>query len=92
MGNHFSKYFEGSDFAVSFACFDGERYQVHENFFFFFLVWCLDLQAYVNNIDFDYMEYARQRFQQYWLKKPKILDISVDSLCETNDSAAELKI
>ncbi|KVI00850.1 Choline/Ethanolamine kinase [Cynara cardunculus var. scolymus] len=27
----------------------------------------------VNEIDFDYMEYARQRFQEYWLQKPKIL-------------------
>jgi choline/ethanolamine kinase len=31
------------------------------------------ISAYVNNIDFDYMEYARQRFQQYRLKKPQIL-------------------
>ena len=32
------------------------------------------LQSYVNAIDFDYKEYARQRFQQYWLKKPTLLD------------------
>ncbi|KAK4342450.1 hypothetical protein RND71_038266 [Anisodus tanguticus] len=25
--------------------------------------------SYVNNIEFDYMEYARGRFEQYWLKK-----------------------
>lgn len=30
-------------------------------------------QDYVTNIDFDYMEYARQRFMQYWLKKPQLL-------------------
>jgi len=30
----------------------------------------------VNKIDFDYKEYARQRFQQYWLRKPTLLDSS----------------
>lgn len=30
-------------------------------------------QEHVNEIDFDYMEYAKQRFQEYWLKKPKVL-------------------
>lgn len=29
----------------------------------------------MNEIDFDYLEYARQRFEQYWLKKPAILDL-----------------
>lgn len=27
----------------------------------------------VNEIDFDYAEYARQRFEQYWLRKPILL-------------------
>ncbi|KAL5703580.1 hypothetical protein ACHQM5_022111 [Ranunculus cassubicifolius] len=27
----------------------------------------------VNEIDFDYLEYARQRFKQYWVTKPEIL-------------------
>jgi choline/ethanolamine kinase len=27
----------------------------------------------VNEIDFDYIEYARQRFQQYWSRKPALL-------------------
>ena len=31
------------------------------------------LQGYVNKIDFDYMEYARQRFRQYWLRKKRLL-------------------
>ncbi|CAO2834126.1 unnamed protein product [Amaranthus hypochondriacus] len=31
------------------------------------------ISAYVNNIDFDYKEYARQRFEQYWLKKSQVL-------------------
>lgn len=35
-----------------------------------------DLQEHVNEIDFDYMEYARQRFEQYWLKKPILLGSS----------------
>jgi choline/ethanolamine kinase len=28
------------------------------------------VQDHVNDIDFDYKEYARQRFEQYWQKKP----------------------
>ncbi|XP_058188839.1 probable choline kinase 1 isoform X2 [Rhododendron vialii] len=31
------------------------------------------ISSYVNHIDFDYMEYARQRFQQFWLRKPELL-------------------
>ncbi|GAB2276275.1 hypothetical protein Dimus_011006 [Dionaea muscipula] len=31
------------------------------------------ISEHVNEIDFDYLEYARQRFQQYWLMKPEIL-------------------
>lgn len=27
----------------------------------------------MNGIDFDYIEYARQRFEQYWLRKPELL-------------------
>ncbi|KAG6538875.1 hypothetical protein ZIOFF_004027 [Zingiber officinale] len=27
----------------------------------------------LNEIDFEYMEYARQRFQRYWLVKPEVL-------------------
>lgn len=34
---------------------------------------CYIFQEHVNEIDFDYMEYARQRFQQYWLRKPALL-------------------
>ncbi|GAA0141114.1 kinase [Lithospermum erythrorhizon] len=33
------------------------------------------ISAYVNSIDFDYIQYARQRFQQYWLKKPQLLSV-----------------
>ncbi|GAB2299647.1 hypothetical protein Dimus_033707 [Dionaea muscipula] len=38
----------------------------------FWGIWGI-ISAYVNKIDFDYMEYARQRFQQYWLRKPFLL-------------------
>lgn len=38
------------------------------------------LQSYVNNIEFDYMEYARQRFQQYWLRKAMLLDSAVTTM------------
>lgn len=31
------------------------------------------ISEHVNEIDFVYMEYARQRFQQYWLRKPALL-------------------
>ncbi|KAF8024998.1 hypothetical protein BT93_F1989 [Corymbia citriodora subsp. variegata] len=34
------------------------------------------ISSYVNDIDFDYKEYARQRFQQYWLRKPALLGSS----------------
>ncbi|MQL96842.1 hypothetical protein Taro_029529 [Colocasia esculenta] len=32
------------------------------------------ISDHVNDIDFDYMEYARQRFQQYWLRKPMLFE------------------
>ena len=38
----------------------------------------------MNEIDFDYMEYARQRFQQYWLRKPELLG----SVRASSDSVA----
>ncbi|XP_059652048.1 probable choline kinase 2 isoform X2 [Cornus florida] len=40
------------------------------------LIWGLwgIISEHVNEIDFDYMEYARQRLQQYWLRKPELLD------------------
>ncbi|GJM93329.1 hypothetical protein PR202_ga09876 [Eleusine coracana subsp. coracana] len=40
------------------------------------LVWGLwgIISDHVNDIDFDYKEYARQRFEQYWQKKSMILN------------------
>ena len=39
------------------------------------LVWGLwgIISDHVNDIDFDYKEYARQRFEQYWQKKQALL-------------------
>ncbi|KAK4440286.1 putative choline kinase [Sesamum alatum] len=34
------------------------------------------ISEHVNEIDFDYIEYARQRFQQYWAKKSEVLGFS----------------
>lgn len=34
------------------------------------------ISEYVNQIDFDYLEYARQRFRQYMLTKPELLGSS----------------
>ncbi|KAL0363690.1 UNVERIFIED_CONTAM: putative choline kinase [Sesamum calycinum] len=34
------------------------------------------ISEHVNKIDFDYIEYARQRFQQYWAKKSEVLGFS----------------
>ncbi|KAJ6730655.1 CHOLINE/ETHANOALAMINE KINASE [Salix viminalis] len=38
------------------------------------------ISGHVNKIDFDYMEYARQRFQQYWMRKKKLLESSDNAL------------
>lgn len=52
------------------------------NFLYIFIRFCLKIcsnfhflfeQAHVTKIDFDYKEYARQRFRQYWLRKPELL-------------------
>jgi hypothetical protein len=37
------------------------------------------LQDHVNDIDFDYQEYARQRFEQYWQKKPAVLSLWINT-------------
>lgn len=52
---------------------------------------CFFWQAYVNNIEFDYMEYARGRFKQYWLRKPELLGAS-DDLLHVDDSAEPVHI
>ncbi|KAK1388112.1 putative choline kinase 2 [Heracleum sosnowskyi] len=41
----------------------------------------------VNEIDFDYKEYARQRFQQYWLRKPELLGFPTASGTQGTEKA-----
>ncbi|KAL3504591.1 hypothetical protein ACH5RR_034432 [Cinchona calisaya] len=71
---------EPTDVEVKQLAEDAEKYTLANHLFWG--LWGI-ISEYVNTIDFDYLEYARQRFQQYWLKKPKILVISGDPLCET---------
>lgn len=68
-----------SNVKLSFFCWGHVfTYHLPDRFFFthflfttfFFPIY----QEHVNDIDFDYMEYARQRFQQYWRTKPLLLD------------------
>ncbi|GAV90953.1 hypothetical protein CFOL_v3_34353 [Cephalotus follicularis] len=59
-----------SDSEVEQLVQDVEKYTLASH-----LVWSLwgIISEHVNEIDFDYIEYARQRFQQYWLRKPELL-------------------
>ncbi|KAF3445468.1 hypothetical protein FNV43_RR10644 [Rhamnella rubrinervis] len=62
--------YEPSDTEVEQLVHDVEKYTLANH-----LHWALwgIISGYVNKIDFDYMEYARQRFRQYWLRKPELL-------------------
>ncbi|KAK4781334.1 hypothetical protein SAY87_017440 [Trapa incisa] len=53
---------------------DAEKYTLANHLFWG--LWGM-ISNYVNNIEFDYMEYAKQRFQQYWLKKAILLGPAV---------------
>uniref|UniRef100_A0A2N9G512 Choline kinase N-terminal domain-containing protein n=1 Tax=Fagus sylvatica TaxID=28930 RepID=A0A2N9G512_FAGSY len=61
---------EPSNIEVEQLLQDVEKYTLASH-----LVWGLwgIISEHVNEIDFDYMEYARQRFEQYWLRKPALL-------------------
>ncbi|XVF29861.1 hypothetical protein REPUB_Repub16aG0007000 [Reevesia pubescens] len=50
---------------------DSEKYTLANHLFWG--LWGI-ISGHVNKIDFNYLEYARQRFQQYWLRKPLLLD------------------
>jgi len=52
---------------------DVEKYTLANHLFWG--IWGI-ISHHVNKIDFDYMEYARQRFHQYWLRKPALLGSS----------------
>ncbi|KAL7208414.1 hypothetical protein ACSBR1_030213 [Camellia fascicularis] len=68
-----------SDSEVEQLVDDAEKYTLANHLFWG--LWGI-ISSYVNHIDFDYTEYARQRFQQYWLRKPQLLGTSRAS---TND-------
>ncbi|XP_043718780.1 probable choline kinase 2 [Telopea speciosissima] len=64
---------EPTDLEVEQVLEDVEKYTLASH-----LLWGLwgIISEHVNEIDFDYMEYARQRFQQYWLRKSTVLGYS----------------
>ncbi|KAL0285637.1 UNVERIFIED_CONTAM: putative choline kinase [Sesamum angustifolium] len=71
---------EPSDEAIEQLANDIEKYTLANHIFWG--LWGL-ISAHVNHIEFQYKEYARQRFEQYWLRKPEILDVKgVDGFVE----------
>ncbi|RZC93397.1 hypothetical protein C5167_026012 [Papaver somniferum] len=67
---------EPTDVDVDALVEDVEKYTLASH-----LVWGLwgIISEYKNDIDFDYMEYAKQRFQQYQLRKAKLLVMNSSS-------------
>lgn len=59
-----------SDAEVDQLIDDVEKYTLANHLFWG--LWGI-ISGYVTHIDFDYIEYARQRFSQYWLQKPGLL-------------------
>ncbi|KAL1196021.1 putative choline kinase 3 [Cardamine amara subsp. amara] len=49
---------------------DTEKYTLASHLFWG--LWGI-ISGYVNKIEFNYIEYSRQRFKQYWLRKPQLL-------------------
>lgn len=49
---------------------DVEKYTLASHLFWG--LWGI-ISEHVNEIDFEYLEYGRQRLQQYWLRKPELL-------------------
>ncbi|KAK4859739.1 hypothetical protein QYF36_010876 [Acer negundo] len=68
-----------SESEVDQLVYDAERYTLANHMFWG--LWGL-ISAYINKIDFDYKEYARQRFQQYWLRKATLLNTNNDPLVQ----------
>ncbi|XP_057457337.1 probable choline kinase 2 [Lotus japonicus] len=48
------------------------------------------ISAQVNQIDFDYKEYAKQRFQEYWARKPYLLSSDAPSPYNAPEGTGEL--
>lgn len=61
---------EPSDAEVEELLVNAEKYTLANHLFWG--LWGI-ISGHVNKIEFDYLEYARQRFQQYWLRKPLLL-------------------
>lgn len=61
------------DFEVEQLLQEVEKYTLASHILW--ALWGL-ISDHVNDIDFDYIEYARQRFQAYWSKKREVLDHS----------------
>ncbi|XP_057541078.1 probable choline kinase 2 isoform X1 [Amaranthus tricolor] len=62
---------EPSDHEVEQLLEDVEKFTLASHLFWG--LWGI-ISKHVNDIEFDYLEYGRQRFQQYWRTKPKLLD------------------
>nr|AUS89385.1 protein kinase protein [Sesuvium portulacastrum] len=62
-----------SDSEVEKLVRDVEKYTLASHLFWG--LWGI-ISELVNEIDFDYLEYGRQRFKQYWLMKPELLGSS----------------
>lgn len=59
-------------FVFILVCIRSDRYLLVHAWLMVLTLFIL-FQEHVNEIDFDYIEYARQRFQQYWLTKRLLL-------------------
>ncbi|KAF9615577.1 hypothetical protein IFM89_024666 [Coptis chinensis] len=66
---------EPSNVVVQQMVEDAEKYTLASHLFWG--LWGI-ISEKVNEIDFEYMEYARQRFQQYWSSKSVLLENSKD--------------
>ncbi|KAF7836250.1 putative choline kinase 2 isoform X1 [Senna tora] len=61
---------EPSDSEVEYLVHEVEKFTLPNHLFWG--IWGI-ISGYVNKIDFDYKEYAKQRFQEYWSRKPFVL-------------------
>ncbi|XP_039039836.1 probable choline kinase 1 [Hibiscus syriacus] len=64
---------EHSDAEVEQLLVNVEKYTLANHMFWG--LWGI-ISGHVNKIEFNYLEYARQRIQQYWLTKPLLLGYS----------------
>lgn len=79
-----------SDAEVNQLIDDVEKYTLPNHIFWG--LWGI-ISGHVTHIDFDYIEYARQRFKQYWLMKPELLKgktVTSQTKNETNGGGAHV--